>query len=148
MQRHPTDLPDRLRSVDAQLRWVCDAMIPADPDGVMPSALDAGVPDVFIPRAMALRDDWAPLFIAALASLPAEPPPEPLLAIRALDPMSYYIVGQLVAGAYFMNAQVRQTLRYPGQQALHDAPDYDEIMAACERVQAHGPVYIHSKDSP
>jgi len=147
MQRVPTSTLESLRAVDVQLRWVCAAMIPADPDGLMPSALAAGVPEVFLPRALALRDDWAPAFIAALASLPAQPPPDPLLAIRALDPMSYYIVGQLIAGAYFMNAEVRQALRYPGQQALHDAPDYDEIMAVCDRVQARGPVYIDIQDS-
>ncbi len=147
MQRVSSDILERLRAVDAQVRWVCDAMIPVDPDGLMPSARDAGVPEVFLPRALGLRDDWAPTFIAALAGLPAQPPLAPLLAIRALDPMSYYIVGQLIAGAYFMNAQVRQALRYPGQQALHDAPDYDEIMATCERVQARGPVYIGTKDA-
>lgn len=147
MQRVPTKTLDRLRAVDAQLRWVCDAMIPADPDGLMPSALTAGVPEVFLPRALALRDDWAESFFAALSRLPAQPPRDPLRAIRALEPMSYYIVGQLIAGAYLMNAEVRQELHYPGQQALHDAPDYDEIMAACERVQARGPVYIDSKDS-
>ncbi|UUX94044.1 hypothetical protein [Aquabacterium sp. J223] len=142
MERLKQDVLERLHSLDAQVRWVCDAMIPADPEGLMPSARDAGVPEIFLPRALALRDDWAAAFIAALASLPPEAPREPLAAIRALDPQSYYIVGQLVAGAYFMNAQVRQALRYPGQQSLHDEPDYDEIMAAAERVQARGSAYV------
>lgn len=137
-----------LVAVRAQLAWLCDAMIPADQKGALPSALQAGLPEVFVPRALALRDDWATVFIDALASLPAAAPAEPLAALRALPPMAQYVAGQIIAGAYLMNAEVRRVLRYPGQQALQENTDFDEIVAAAERVQARGPCFVATPERP
>lgn len=124
------------------IAWVADALIPSDAKSGMPSATEAGVPERLLPRALKERDDLAPSFFLALSRLPEARPSNPLDAIRALGADDFHTVSFLIAGAYFLDEDVNRKLRYPGQEALHETPDYDEIMEAIERVQARGTVYL------
>ena len=63
-------------------------------------------------------------------------------AIRALSADDFYVISFLIAGAYFLDEAVTRKLRYPGQDALYETPDYDEIMETIERVQSRGMVYV------
>ena len=125
-----------------RIDWVADALIPSDPKSGMPSATEIGVPERLLPIALKERDDLAPSFFAALARLPEAPPDEPLGAIQALGPEDFHTVSFLIAGAYFLDEAVNRKLHYPGQEAVRENPDYDEIIEIVERVQSRGHVYV------
>ena len=59
-----------------------------------------------------------------------------------LAPTAFELVARLICGAYFLDPAVTATLGYPGQQRLHDEPDYDAIMEVAERTMALGPMYV------
>ncbi|WVT77815.1 hypothetical protein QM996_32250 (plasmid) [Sinorhizobium chiapasense] len=131
-----------------RIAWVADALIPSDAKSGMPSAREAGVPERLLPRALKERDDMAPSFFRALSRLPETHPNNPLDAIRALGADDFYAISFLIAGAYFLDEAVTRKLRYPGQEALYETPDYDEIMETIERVQSRGPVYVDVPNGP
>ncbi|MCR4471589.1 hypothetical protein [Burkholderia sp. SCN-KJ] len=130
-----------LESVRAQLAWTCEVLIPDDPVGELPSALEADVPGSLLPRALVARDDLQEQFVAVLASLPENPPENPLERLKGLG-SAFDLISQLIAGAYFLDIEINRKLRYPGQDALDYNPDYDEITATVERFMATGPRYI------
>ena len=125
-----------------RIAWVADALIPSDPKFGMPSATEAGMLDRLLPRALKERDDMAPSFFKALSRLPEDRPSDPLGTVHALGADDFYTISFLIAGAFFLDEAVTRKLRYPGQEALYETPDYDEIMEAVERVQARGAVYL------
>ena len=131
-----------LASMRSQLRWVCEALIPADPEGITPSALEALVPEWQLPRALTIRADIADDFLRLIASLPEEAPDRPLEALHALGTASFDLITYMIAGAYFLSKDVNSKLGYPGQQALRGEPDYDEIFAIAEAVASRGPIYV------
>jgi hypothetical protein len=131
-----------IRHMQSKIEWVADALIPQDHDHAMPSASEAGIFERLLPRALKERDDMAPSFFKALDRLPENSPPSPLEAIRALGIDDFYVISFLIAGAYFLDEAVTGKLRYPGQEAIFETPDYDEIMETVERVQERGAVYL------
>ena len=69
------------------------------------------------------------------------------MAVQALqteDPLGFDLLCTVVAGAYFLNPEVRQAIGYPGQQAVpivpEEPPDYEQdgLLAS---VIARGPIY-------
>ena len=136
------DIDDLKTRID----WVVDALIPADPESGMPSAGEAGVPDRLLPLALKERDDMAPAFLAALSRLPGTAPQAPLAAIKALGADEFQTISFLVAGAYFLDTTVNRKLHYPGQEAVFEDADYDEIMDIVERVTMRGKVYLDAPE--
>lgn len=139
---------DRLAAVRAelarlsdQLGWAVDALIPQDAALGMPSASQAGVLDHHLPEALLLRDDLAPAFYAALAMLPPRAPADPLGALQALQPKAFETFSRLVAGAFFLDERVSAALRYSGQEAIHESPDYDLIIDLIGPVIERGEIY-------
>ncbi|PDT04133.1 hypothetical protein [Rhizobium chutanense] len=132
----------------AKIEWVADALIPSDPKYAMPSATEAGIIDHLLPRALKERDDMAPSFLKALSRLPENRPDNALEVIRALGGEDFHVISFLIAGAYFLDEAITGKLRYPGQEAMHETPDYDEIMDTIERVQARGAVYLDVPEAP
>lgn len=128
--------------VRTRIDWVADALVPADPRSGMPSASEAGISDRLLPRALRERDDLAPAFLAALSRLPETAPQAPLAAIKALGAADFQTISFLIAGAYFLDEEVNRKLHYPGQEAVFEDADYDEIMDVVERVTARGQVYL------
>jgi hypothetical protein len=57
-----------------------------------------------------------------------------------LTPAQTVIVGEVVAGAYFLNPRVKELIGYHGRRALPipTAPDYDDLIGP---VVARGPIY-------
>ena len=127
--------------VRPQLDWLCDAMIPGDPALGFPSAREAGVQDRLLPMVLKTRADLAPAVLSIVARFPVERPADPLAPVRALTPEDRALLGRFVAGAYLAGSDIMKALGYPGFQALHIEPDYDEIMAAVEPIIARGPCY-------
>ncbi len=127
--------------VRPQFDWLCDAMIPGDPALGFPSAREIGVQEWLLPMALKTRADLAPAVLAIVARFPAERPADPLALVRDLTAEDRALLGRFVAGAYLASSDVMSALGYPGFQALHIEPDYDEIMAAVEPIIARGPCY-------
>lgn len=140
-------MPHNIDDFRTRIVWVADALIPSDAKSGMPSATEAGVPGRLLPQALKARDDLAPAFFKALARLPETKPGDPMAAIRALGADDFHTVSFLIAGAYFLDEVINRKLRYPGQEAVQETPDYDEIMQTVERVQSRGSVYLDVKDS-
>ena len=129
-----------------RIGWVADTLIPSDAKFGMPSATQTGMLERLLPRALKERDDMARSFFEAILRLPEARPKDPLDAIRALGADDFYVISFLIAGAYFLDEAVTGKLRYPGQEALYDTPDYDEIVETIERVQSRGAVYLDVPD--
>ncbi|MFK0334658.1 hypothetical protein ACIQUB_26480 [Rhizobium sp. NPDC090275] len=127
--------------VRQQLDWLCDAMMPGDPELGSPSARDVGVQETLLPMALKTRSDLAPAVLSIVAGFPRERPADPLALVAALSPDDRALLGRFVAGAYLASQDVMAQLGYPGFQALHIEPDYDEIMEAVEPIIARGPCY-------
>jgi hypothetical protein len=135
-------MSEGLNAIRPQLEWVCEALIPADPAGELPSALQAGVIDRLLPRALKVRPDFEAPLLEALGCLPAEPPADPLGVLQALSDGRFDLISHLIAGAYFIDEEVNRRLKYPGQEALLANTDYDEVMEVAERIMNRGVIYI------
>jgi hypothetical protein len=135
-----------IEDFQTRIAWVADTLIPSDAKFDMPSATEAGMLERLLPRALKERDDMAPSFFEAISRLPETRPNDPMDAIRALGTDGFYVISVLIAGAYFLDEAVCRKLRYPGQEALYETPDYDEIMETIERVQSRGAVYLDVPD--
>lgn len=134
-------MPVTYDDVRPQLDWLCDAMIPGDPELDFPAARDVGVQDRLLPMALKTRSDLAPAVLSIVAKFPADRPADPLVLVAALSADDRALLGRFIAGAYLASQNVMDKLGYPGFQALHIEPDYDEIMEAVEPIIARGPCY-------
>lgn len=125
-----------------QIAWVADTLIPADRDLDMPSAIEAGVLDIFLPQALAARDDMLPAFGGAIEQLPAAKPDNPMDVMRALPDGGFDVLSRVIAGAYFWSPDINRKLKYPGQQEIRENPDYDFLIDRIATVVDRGDIYI------
>ena len=118
----------------------------------MPSASSVGVADGLLDRCL----EAAPVLVARLAALLDEVPedgiaedgkPEDGIAayVRRLEadrPDDFGVLSTTVVGAYFLSAEVRTLIGYPGQQpsplSVAAEPDYLDML---ERVHDRHPGY-------
>ena len=126
----------------AVLAGLADVLIPAG-DG-LPSAADAGAADRSLDEVLvALPEVEAPLK-ALLDKLRGVDPAVAMATLQTDDPSGFDLLCTVVAGAYFINPDVRQAIGYPGQQAVpivpEEPPDYEQdgLLAS---VIARGPIY-------
>ncbi len=126
----------------ALLQKIMDALIPADPERAMPSASEAGVLDRHLRAALLRRDDLAPGFVLAVGRA-AELAPVDLDGLLTLSDTDFGLISRVIAGAYFMNAEVNERLGYRGQSEMRETVDYDEIISLIEAPVGRGDVYTH-----
>jgi hypothetical protein len=132
-----------LPAVDrATLALLADVLIPGGAD--LPAASQAGVAERWLDEVgVALPEVVAPL-ATLLHSLGGQEPATAIAQLETDNPAGYDLLCTVVAGAYFLNPDVRRAIGYPGQQALpiqaEDPPDYaqDGLIAS---VIARGPIY-------
>lgn len=129
-------------AISEQLKWVCDAIMPADTTLGMPSASELDLTTDLLPRALEIRSDQRDRFIDVVGTLPTSRPSDPLGTLTDLGPDDFELVTHLVAGAYYLSPAVNAKLGYKGQEAMPYDPDYDEIDEIANRVIARGPRYI------
>jgi hypothetical protein len=126
----------------ATLAALADALIPAG-EG-MPSASEAGVAGRWLDEVLTTLPEAEPALDALLASLDGAAPIREVARLQIEDPAVFDLLCTVVAGAYFLNPEVRQAIGYPGQQALpiipETPPDYEQdgLLAS---VIARGPIY-------
>jgi len=132
-----------LQAVDrATLAALADVLIPAGAD--LPSASQAGVAERWLDEVLTALPEVAEPLAALLQALGGEEPSAAVARLQIDDPAGFDLLCTVVAGAYFLNSDIRQMIGYPGQQALpiqvEDPPDYEQdgLLAS---VIARGPIY-------
>jgi hypothetical protein len=125
-----------------RLAALADAMIPAG-DG-LPSASQAGVAGGAVDRLLGVRPDLLAPLRAALEMAPASMPVERAIAtLRTEHPETLAALGEIVAGAYFLNPEVAQRIGYHGRAAIPVDIDVDtsEAVALRRPVVERGRAY-------
>jgi hypothetical protein len=106
------------------LAGLADALIP-EADG-MPSASQAGAAGSLLDEVLAVRADLEePLAELTAAARDADPGAE-VERLKNDDPALFEALTTAVAGGYFLSADVRERLGYPGQQAKPLEDDFDQ----------------------
>jgi hypothetical protein len=134
---HPSTLDDEARQV---LMGLADLLIPTSER--MPSASQAGVGGEWIDRAMVARQDWAADLAALLDRARGKDYRAILADLQTSEPATFTMLTEMVAGAYFMNPEVRKLIGYPGQRAIPIATVPDEqLEELLKPVVQRGPIY-------
>ncbi|MDQ6772103.1 MAG: hypothetical protein M3024_03810 [Candidatus Dormibacteraeota bacterium] len=126
----------------AVLAGLADQLIPAG-DG-MPSATQAGAAAAGLDEVLRLRPDLAAPLRALLDGVAGSDPAAAVDRLRETQPDAFAVLAEVVAGAYFLNPDVRRHIGYPGQQQVpikaEQPPDYEQdgLLAS---VVGRGPVY-------
>ena len=94
---------------------LADVLIPAG-DG-LPSASAAAVAGEGLDQVLAVRPELAAALKKILALACDSPPSDAVSQLKAKDLSSFSLLAELVAGAYFLNPQVRASIGYDGQSA-------------------------------
>lgn len=108
------------------LALLADLLIPAG-DG-FPSASQAFVAESGLDQLLSVRADLGPALKAVLHKAIGQDPNEFISFLRSNAPGEFGVLTEVVSGAYFLNAQVRERLGYSGQTArpIDPVPDYLE----------------------
>ena len=119
------------------LAALADALIPAA-DG-MPSASQAGAAGALLDEVLAVRRDLEePLAELTAAARGADPGAE-VERLKQENPPLFEALTTAVAGGYFLSADVRTRLGYPGQQAKQLEDDFDQELL--QPVIERGPIF-------
>lgn len=108
----------------------------------MPAASAVGVSGELIDRCL----EAAPVLTAPLGALldelAGDPPGESVRQLAACRPDDFAVLSTAVVGAYYLSAEVRDLIGYPGQQpsplSVAAEPDYLDML---ERVYERHPGY-------
>jgi hypothetical protein len=122
------------------LARLADVLIPAG--GGMPSASEAGVAGEGLDAVLSARHDLLEGLIELLGAANGKSPDEAVASLRSVKQALFVLLGEIVAGAYFMNPQVRAAIGYHGQtpRPIDSHPDYldDGLL---ESVIRRGSIY-------
>jgi hypothetical protein len=134
--------PGLAAAARARLAALADLMIPAG-DG-MPAASGAGVAGTGVDHLLRVRPDLAQPLVDALDFSPGADPAAVLHALRTERPAVFAALGELVAGAYYLDPTVAGKVGYHGRAALPVDPDdvdRDDVAALRQPVVDRGPIY-------
>ncbi len=122
------------------LASLADVLVPAS--GGMPSASEAGVAGQGLDAVLMARPDLLGGLKELLREVDGQAPIAAVASLRSAKPALFDLLGEIVAGAYFMNPHVRQAIGYHGQmpQAIDPQPDYLED-GLLDSVIRRGPIY-------
>lgn len=130
-------LSDEEREAYAML---ADELIPAA-EG-MPAASEVDVHRRWIDQALRLRPDLRLHLEVAIAAVgTGDSPRQVAIGLAKEQPEIFAALGQLTAGAYYMDDRVRDAMGYPGQEARRLVDDTDEYLEMLGRVVERGPVF-------
>ena len=117
----------------ARLAVLADQLIPASGD--MPAASAVGVAAHGVDRVLEARPDLAAPLADALAFR------GDATELRAARPESFAALGEVVAGAYYLEPDIQDRIGYHGRVSapVEIEPDVDEALLA--PVRARGPIY-------
>jgi hypothetical protein len=127
-------------TLDSQHR----ATLAALADVLIPSASQAGVAAGLLDEVLTALPEVAEPLAVLLQTLAGHDPAATVARLQIEDPAAFDLLCTVVAGAYFLNPEVRQQIGYPGQQAVpiqvESPPDYEQdgLLAS---VISRGPIY-------
>jgi hypothetical protein len=123
-----------------KLAALADHLIPAGAG--MPCASDVSVAGTGVDYVLSVRPDLlTPLLAALAAGDSAQDPAQALAMLRAEQPATFAALGEIVAGAYFLDRSVQDSVGYHGRVAAPadlEAPVDDELLGP---VVKRGPIY-------
>lgn len=124
----------------ALLAALADVLIPARDDCA--SASQACVAETGLDQILAARPDLGAGLKLILERAAGRIPSEFVSDMQANAPSEFGVLAEVVSGAYFLNAQVREQLGYAGQtaRAIDPQPDYLED-GLLQSVIDRGPIY-------
>ena len=106
-----------------------DALIPPAPGAL--SASEAGIGGQLLDRILDLVPERVPLLRQVIARAGAAPAEAALAALKLYDAALYDSFCETVVGAYFMSAEVRRLVAYPGRvpvPARIDVTDLEDLL--------------------
>jgi hypothetical protein len=121
---------------------MADLLIPSGDN--MPSASESGVAARWLDEVLRVRPDFGPALAAVISQARGVDPADALARLRSTDPVGFGVLAEVVAGAYFLNPEVRKAIGYGGQLQVpivaEDPPDYEQdgLLAS---VVARGSIY-------
>ena len=131
-----------------RLRRFADVLIPAAHG--MPSAGEVGVADGQLDKVLAVRPDLAEPLARAVADVDPADHETSLARLRDGDREAHDALLLVVAGGYYIDADVRRRIGYDGQQPTEVRPEiipnYVEE-GLIEPLLARGPVYREVDDA-
>ena len=110
----------------------------------MPSASRAEVGGRWLDEVLRVRPDFGPPLSAVIERARGTDAAEAVVDLRSKDPAGFGVFAEVVAGAYFLNPEVRKAIGYAGQQKVpivaEEPPDYEQdgLIAS---VKARGPIF-------
>lgn len=122
---------------------IADVLVPAA-EG-MPSASQADVPTRWLDDALGYRPDLTDGLLAALEAAGDLPAEEAVELLNSEHIPAFEALGTLLAGAYFLNPDIRERIGYPGQVAVVPKDDTDTYADLLMNVMERGQVY---RDAP
>jgi hypothetical protein len=130
------------------LAGLADVLIPAT-DG-MPAASEAGATGERLDEVLRLRGDLEePLTRLAERARGVDPARE-VKRLQTEEPAAFEALSTAVAGAYFLNPDVRRLIGYPGQERrpieAQDPPDYERD-GLLSSVVERGTIYRATPES-
>lgn len=122
------------------LSRLADVLIPAGAG--MPSASQADVAGHWLDQVLAARPDLADGLNAVLGKAHEREPSATVNELQTNHAELFEVLAEVVAGAYFMNPDVRQAIDYHGQgpRPIDPRADYMED-GLLESVIRRGPIY-------
>lgn len=126
----------------ATFRSIADVLIPST--ATMPSASQVGVDGPVIDRLLDQRPDLKERFLRGLDACIGQDPDKAARSLNQTDPTALAAIGLLASAAYYMDAEVRRLIGYPGQSARpfdpHATPDY-VVNGQLQRVIDRGAIF-------
>ena len=130
------------------LAVLADVLIPAA-DG-MPAASEAGAAGEWLDEVLRVRGDLEAPLLGLLDHARGTDPAGEVERLRREEPEAFEALSTAVAGAYFLNPEVRRLIGYPGQERRpirqEDPPDYEQdgLLASVVR---RGPIFRPTPES-
>jgi hypothetical protein len=131
-----TPLDDAAR---ARLAALAEALIP--PSDEMPSVADAEVARAGVDYVLSVRPDLLEPLGVALDWPDGNRPDKVLSTLRAEAPAVFAALGEIVAGAYFLDRAVQERIGYHGRAAMPVTELTERDHALLRPVVRRGPIY-------
>lgn len=129
----------------AVLAEIADVLIPAG-DG-FPSASAAGIAEKRLDEVLSIRPDLAVALKQVLIAAQSRDPVEVVAELQTKDPASFGVLAEVVAGAYFLNPEIRTAIGYDGQTPRPIDPQSSDLDGELLRtVIERGPIYRPTPD--
>jgi hypothetical protein len=121
------------------LAGLADELIPSA--GRMPSASQAGVAEEWVDRVLESRPDMTEDLVSLLKAVKGQDPKQIIERLQSQPGTEFDTLSEVVAGAYFLNPEVRELVGYPGQRDVPIETSIEDLEKLTAPVVERGPIY-------